>query len=285
MDAWGCRMGDGNRSVKTGSGADVEKAWFESSRSDVHRDGEIVIRAAGPWTRSVHALLRHLESVGFDGSPRVVGDGFDSEGREVLSYIDGEFVHPHAWSDEGIVALGHLLRQLHDAAASFAAPPDAWWHSWFTRSIEPDAIYGHGDLGPWNIVARAGLPVGFIDWEFAGPVDRLDEIAQVAWLNAQLHDDDVATRNHLPTATERARQLGLFADAYGLGATERAELVTRMIDHAVRDAANELTRAGVLSMAKAPQGPADTGWAVAWRLRSAAWLVSHRALLESALAP
>jgi hypothetical protein len=144
----------------------------------------------------------------------------------------------------------------------------------------PHAIHGHGDLGPWNIVARQGLPVGFIDWEFAGPIDRLDEVAQVAWLNAQLHDDDIATRNHLPTAAHRARQLGLFADAYGLDRTERAELVTRMIEHAVRDAANELTLSGGLSMAKAPDGPADPGWAVAWRLRSAAWLIRHRPHLE-----
>ncbi len=260
----------------------VERVRFDSVRSEVHRLGETVVRAAGPWTRSVHTLLRHLESVGFDGSPRAVGDGFDPRGREVLSYIDGDFVHPHAWTDDGIVALGHMLHRFHDAAATFVAPPDATWQPWFTRSTRPDAIYGHGDLGPWNIVARHGLPVGFIDWEFAGPVDRLDEVAQVAWLNAQLHDDDVATRNRLPAAADRARQLGLFADAYGLAPAERTELVTRMIEHAVRDAANELTDGG-LKMAKAPDGPADPGWAVAWRLRSAAWLVRHRPLLEAAL--
>jgi ubiquinone/menaquinone biosynthesis C-methylase UbiE len=258
---------------------------FESARSDVHRRGPTVVRAAGPWTRSVHALLRHLESVGFDGSPRVVRDGFDSEGREVLSYIDGDFVHPHAWTDDGIVALGHMLRRFHDAAATFATPTEVIWQPWFTRSTRPDAICGHGDLGPWNIVARRGLPVGFIDWEFAGPLDRLDEVAQVAWLNAQLHDDDVAARNQLPPAADRARQLGLFADAYRLAPAERAELVTRMIEHAVRDAANELTDTGGLKMAKAPDGPADPGWAVAWRLRSAAWLIRHRPLLQSALTP
>jgi Tol biopolymer transport system component len=36
----------------------------------------------------VHALLRHLESVGFEGAPRVVG--FDDSGREVLTYVDGD---------------------------------------------------------------------------------------------------------------------------------------------------------------------------------------------------
>lgn len=264
--------------------AGTEPIRFASARTEVHRLGDVVVRSAGPWTRSVHALLRHLEAVAFDGSPRVIGDGFDREGREVLSHIEGEFVHPHAWTDDGVVVLGEMLRRFHDAAATFVAPPDATWQPWFTRSARPDAIYGHGDLGPWNIVARDGCPVGFIDWEFAGPVDRLDEVAQVAWLNAQLHDDDVAARSQLPPAGDRARQLGLFADAYGLTLAVREELVTRMIEHAVRDAANELTDPGGLKMAKAPEGPDDPGWAVAWRLRSAAWLVRHRPLLESALA-
>lgn len=56
-----------------------------------------------------------------------------------------------------------------------------------------------------------------------------------------------------------------------------------MIVHAVRDAANELTETGGLRMAKAPDGPADLGWAVAWRVRSAAWLVRHRPMLQAAL--
>jgi hypothetical protein len=96
-------------------------------------------------------------------------------------------------------------------------------------------------------------------------------------------DNDVAARNQLPPAADRARQLGVFADGYELSAAERANLVTRMIEHAVRDAANELTEAGGLRMAKAPEGPSDLGWAVAWRLRSAAWLVRHRPTLEAAL--
>lgn len=164
-----------------------------SRRTEIYRHGDIVVRSAGPWSASVHALLRHLEAVGFAGSPRVVGNGFDADGHETLSYIDGDFVHPRAWTDDGIAALGGLLRRLHAASATFVAPDGAVWQTWFTRSDRSDAIVGHGDLGPWNIVAREGLPVGIIDWEFAGPVDRLDEVAQVAWLNAQLHDDDVAS--------------------------------------------------------------------------------------------
>ncbi|HMC51548.1 MAG TPA: hypothetical protein VKI64_02225, partial [Acidimicrobiales bacterium] len=69
---------------------------------------------------------------------------------------------------------------------------------------------------------------------------------------------------------------------------ERAQLVTRMIEHAIRDAANEITDAGGLKMSKAPSfssavGESDPAWALAWRVRSAAWLVRHRRLLEAAI--
>ena len=36
----------------------------------------------------VHALLKHLEDVGFAGAPRFLG--IDSAGREVLTYVAGE---------------------------------------------------------------------------------------------------------------------------------------------------------------------------------------------------
>jgi thiamine kinase-like enzyme len=53
-------------------------------------------------------------------------------------------------------------------------------------------------------MARDGLPVALIDWEIAGPVDPMVELAQMAWLNAKLHDDIVAEREHLPPLAARA---------------------------------------------------------------------------------
>ena len=65
------------------------------------RIGDTVRRRSGRWTPAVHALLRHLESVGFDAAPRVLG--MDGQGREVLSYIEGQAgVYPlpeTLWSD------------------------------------------------------------------------------------------------------------------------------------------------------------------------------------------
>lgn len=248
------------------------------ARTEVVRDGDTVLRSTGPWTAAVQALLRHLEAVGFPASPRVIDA--DAGGRERLSYLEGEVVHPHPWPAAGIAALGGGLRDLHEATASFVPPPDAVWQPFLLRCppTAADAVVGHGDLGPWNIVAKDGLPVGFIDWELAGPVGRLDEVAQVGWLNAQLHADLDPAAPLLP-ADERAARLVGFVDAYGLARHERSGLVARMLDHALRDTRID----GGLRLAKAPVRPSDPGWSVAWRQRSLDWLVDHRSLLESAL--
>ena len=88
----------------------------------VYRSGDVVVRDSGPWTPTVHALLRHLETVGFDHAPHVVGSGFDPVGRETLTFIQGNFIDPGPWTLEGATSIGVLLRQLHRATATFHIP-------------------------------------------------------------------------------------------------------------------------------------------------------------------
>jgi len=142
-----------------------EIALQGDGRTTISRRGEIVYRAAGPWSVTVLKLLRHLETVGgFSRAPKVVGSGFDEQGRETLSFIDGEFVHSNPWKDEAIYGLGRILKELHDATASFDVPQDAVWRSWFGRGLGSDnLVIGHCDTGPWNIVTRDRTPVALID--------------------------------------------------------------------------------------------------------------------------
>jgi hypothetical protein len=250
-------------------------------RSVVRRRGNVVIRDAGPWTPAVHALLRHLEDVGFAAAPRVVGSGLDRDGREVLTFIDGEFTQPGPWSTDGAAGVGRLLRDLHRATRSFRPPPGAVWFPWHGRELgNPVKVIGHCDVAPWNIVARDGLPVAFIDWETAGPVDPLVELAQLAWLNAKLHDDIVARREDLPPLEDRARQLAVIVDAYGLAARERRGFLNQMIEFAICDTACE---AGDAAITPETTAHPTALWAMAWRARSAAWMIRHRRALETAL--
>ncbi len=259
----------------------LETTLTGGGRTAVNRKGSTVFRETGPWAPSVHDLLRHLEQRGFRAAPRVVGSGFDGTGRETLTYVEGSCDHPHAWSDENIATIGQMLRTLHEATSSFQPPQNARWREWFGRQLAAGGrrVFGHCDVGPWNIVARDGTPIALIDWEVAGPVDYLVELAQACWLNVQLHDDDIAELQGLPPAEARARQVRIMTDSYGLGSRERAVLVDTMIAYAIHDAAAEAIQVPVTPETK----DATPLWGIAWRARAAAWMLRNRPLLERAL--
>ena len=106
---------------------------------------------------------------------------------------------------------------------------DAVWRPWFARDLPGSRpVIGHGDLGPWNVLACDGLPVAIIDWDYAGPVDAVWELAQLVWLNAQLHDDDVAAASGLPSPEDRATLAAAILDGYGLPGAEREGFVDRL---------------------------------------------------------
>jgi hypothetical protein len=119
-----------------------------------------VVRDSRPWTPIVHALLRHLETVGFDHAPHVVGSGFDPVGRETLTFIQCDFIHPGPWTLEGATSIGVLLRKLHRATDAFHIPADAVWYPWFGRRLGVVSAIGHCDVAPWNIIARDGRAAG-----------------------------------------------------------------------------------------------------------------------------
>lgn len=153
--------------------------------SEVRRNGNVIVKDAHPWTATVHSLLNHLERIGFNASPTVVGSGFNSEGKETISYIHGTVMNRDHWSLQGATAVGQMLRRVHEATFSYQPPPEACWRPWFGRSMGgPERIISHCDVAPWNIVARNGLPITLIDWDFAGPVDPMIDLAQACWLNA-----------------------------------------------------------------------------------------------------
>ena len=269
-------------------GAEIPlEVWGSGEQpSKARRRAGIVYREAGPWSSAVLALLRHLESAGFAGSPRVIGSGFAADGREMVSYIPGASPQPYAWSEDTVAGVGTLLRDLHAAAATFSPPPGARWRTWFGRELPgSQPVIGHCDTGPWNIIARGGRPTALVDFEFAGPVDAMWELAQAAWLNAQLHDDDVAERFGLPDLAGRARQLRLILDGYGLPARQRGDFVDKMITFAVHSARAEAVEFGVTPLTTA--GVTTTGfpfaWAITWRVRSASWMLTNRTGLRRAM--
>lgn len=259
---------------------DPEVELTGGGRSTVHRRGDVVLRPSRPWSASVVSLLNHLREAGFDASPHPVGTGFDPDGREALTFVPGQVLHPATWSDEAITDVGALLRRLHEAVASFTPPPDAVWQPWFGRTLGAGPrIVSHCDTGPWNVLARDGRPVALLDWEFAGPVDPLVELAQAAWLHAQLMGDRVAALQGNGSVQDRAHQLRLLVDGYGLPRGRREHLLDLMVEVAVADAKTQADEADITPTSTDP----TPLWAMTWRIDSAEWMLRHRSLLRDSL--
>jgi hypothetical protein len=200
---------------------------------EVVRIGATVRRPTGPWTPAVHALLRHLESVGFDGSPRV--HGVDEQGREILDFLPGPMAWPDPYmgalaTDEGLGRAADLLRRYHEAVATFVPPPDATWRfPNMARDAEPwiDAegvIVCHNDCAAWNLVMGEER-WALIDWDVAGPRPRLWDVAYAVIGFVVLDPDSASTH-----------RVDVLADAYGLDASERRRLpalVTARIESSI----------------------------------------------------
>ncbi|WP_238010013.1 aminoglycoside phosphotransferase family protein [Dactylosporangium sp. AC04546] len=253
-----------------------EEVLQDDPHRRVVRIGDTVRRPLHPWSPTIHELLQHLERAGFPHSPRLLG--IDADGREVLSFIDGESGGT-AWArvagDAGLVAMARLLRDYHDAVRGFRPAATAGWAA-------ADGTFGagdlvcHGDFGPWNLVWRGDRPVGILDWDYAWPARPLHDVAYALEYVAPFRDDAVclASLRH-PRPPDRRRRLERFAEAYGLTTTDG------LVDEVIAQQEAVLLRARRLAaQARQPQlfwqetGALDR---VAQRI---AWSRAHRQLFD-----
>jgi aminoglycoside phosphotransferase (APT) family kinase protein len=87
----------------------------------------------------------------------------------------------------------------------------------------------HNDVELSNVVFRGGIAVALLDFEFAAPGRPVYDLAQLARLCVPVEDDvDQARLGWQPA--DRPARLRLVADAYGLDADGRAELLDAMDD-------------------------------------------------------
>jgi hypothetical protein len=211
----------------------------------VQRIGETIRRPVRRWTPAVHALLRHLEAVGFAGTPRVLG--IDDQGREVLSLLPGEVARrpwpPVIRQRRGIVALARLLRAYHDAVSGFVPPPDAEWHVPGVR-WQPGQIIRHGDLGPWNSVWHGGRLIGLIDWDFAEPGRPIEDVAQLAWYLVPLRGEAHWREAGFRRRPDLRARLATLCGAYGTMPVAVLDAVRALQSEEMRRT-EELARRGV----------------------------------------
>lgn len=208
--------------------AAVEELVLQTSEHRrVVRVGNTVRRPMMPWSASVHALLLHLEAVGYRYSPRFLG--IDGVGREVLSFIEGsagadgyvEGIEKGAdsWAmvvpESGLRKFGAFLREYHDAVVSFDPPADTVWVDRAGPPMSGQTLC-HGDFGPWNVVWRNNCPIGLIDWDYAYPGSPFDDIAYALEFCAPFRTDDQALRwLRYSVPPNRRRRIEIVLEAYG----------------------------------------------------------------------
>jgi hypothetical protein len=188
----------------------------------VVRVGDTVRKPVTASTPAVEALLTHLADVEFESAPRTLGR--DERGRQILEFIPGTMADAYGQPPLTLADLqrvGRLIRELHDATASFVPPADAAWNV----VIPPDAsdLICHHDLAPWNLVFADDGRWVFIDWDGAGPSSRLWDLAYAA------HGFVPLQRSGDPTAD--APRLRALADGYGLDERRRHALPELIVGH------------------------------------------------------
>jgi len=247
------------------------------------RVGDTVRRPVGSERPGARALLLHLEAVGFDGAPRHLGR--DEQGRDVLSWVEGEVPLPPypAWSmtDRALTDLGGLVRRFHDATAAFVAPLDPDWATdWADPTAgdgapDADRVICHDDLFPENVVFREGRVVALIDFAMAAPGRRLWDLAIAAELWCPLGDP--ARRDQHPTSLDGISRFAILTRAYGLEPARADEL----LDVVAEERAH--ARANIHAEIAAGNESWIRNWATAGGDERAAaddaWIAAHRAEL------
>lgn len=253
--------------------ATPEERFADGNMTPVVRVGDIVRRARPAWWPATHALLRHLEAVGFSGSPRLLG--VDEQGREILSYVAGSSGAPSLDGIEGddvLLAVARLTRTYHDAVASFQPPPDAPWPA-AVGAPTAGPLICHNDVAPWNTIFRDGAPVALIDWDLVAPAPAAWDVAYALWRYVPLYPDE---RFGPPDA--RARRAALFCDAYGL--VDRAGLLDTILarQRSAYETVEQWGRAGLPGFAQLYEGGLHKG-----ALNDIAYVERHAPTLRNAL--
>ena len=172
-------------------------------------------------------------------------------------------------------------RKLHTLAQSYDIPDDASWANSAGDYFPPQALIAeklvvcHNDLGMTNVIVdNEHRLVGFIDFDYCRPVDRLFDIAVAVRHWAPFGDLDLVTGQE----PDRVRRFRLFCDVHELDHAERrrvVDLATLFLEQARRNI-TALAAAGGAGF----QTLLDTGYEATNRA-TVAWLVAHTETLAT----
>lgn len=164
------------------------------SNAVVVKVGDTIHRTIGKNSEFVHSLLKLLEEKGFHYASRFLG--IDEQGREILSFIDGEVSHTKIdWTDENLIKMTQIIKEFHDSTAG-------------SNLADGKEVVCHRDIAPWNTVVKDAIPVGLIDFDGASPGNRIDDLAYFLWTFLELGNDLILVET-------QANKMKLLCNVYG----------------------------------------------------------------------
>lgn len=248
-----------------------------ANAGSVVRIGDQVARPVYPQTEIVSHFLQFLIDAGAAFVPRPLG--IDDKGRHRVSFLAGEApmppYPPWAFNEALLIDVATHQKELHRLASAYVPPAEAPWAvsagSYFpAAAVEADQlVVCHNDLGMTNVIVDdQRRVVGFIDFDYCRPVDRLFDIAVAIRHWAPFGDLDIDDDAEI----DRVRRFGLFCDVHALSAMQRRRIVTlslTFLEHA---------RHNIKALAAAGQGGFQAlldGGYEATNLATARWLQDH----------
>jgi len=247
-----------------------------SEINNVYLKNNMVIRPINKWSKSIHLLMKHFHDNGLP-VPKIIKV---DEQFEYIEYINGNTVihnYPCKWDNNIFYEIGIFVKKLHNVAKKFKFNDEMLWKPNYTRHLGNPKIYSHCDLNPINFIFENNKIIGLIDWENAGPIDPLIELANVCWWFAQLFDDDLYKPFIFPSVKERSEQIKLILDAYGLNKNERKIYFEKLLELIITETAYDSIYRNV---------KIDTIgnlWDLAWRSRSLYWIWCNKEIIKKGI--
>lgn len=219
---------------------DAEPLQGGQQTDEILRIGDRVHRTNQPWSPAVRGLLDHLETKAPGVAPESFG--LDDEGRDVISFVEGEVGHypltSSMRSNESLVELAQTIRRYHDATAELANRLDLPW-----ATVDPDPerreVICHNDLAPYNTIYQDGTPRVIFDFDHAGPGSRVRDISLAVYRFVPLSTDARCPTFGWPTPPDRPERLTRFLDAYGPLSTGG---LIGMVEERIRDLRKNIIR-------------------------------------------
>lgn len=227
---------------------------------EILRQGEAVIRPAGPWTEAVHAFLNFMAREGADFVPKPLGitkaclktpktarnqlklqqipcaqmnfQTRPEQNEEMLSYMPGEVYNyplPEMLRGEAAwISAADLLHRFHAYGARYL-PLLTGREQWMLPVVAPAETLCHGDFAPYNVTILNGRAAGLIDFDTLHPGPRMWDVAYGIYRWLSVTPDESGAPDTPEGLHEQIKMAKVFLDAYGADAEDRGLFVPMLI--------------------------------------------------------